>query len=95
MQPIIGATGQLSPSVSWTRPLRMGIRRTNQSGPMGPLRAPAPGMYTDQPRSGSLMSWIVTARASPGSAPSTYTGPVTGFMVAVTRDRSRNCSICA
>ncbi len=44
MQPIMGATGQLTRSVSWAITPRTGTRRTYQSSPMAPASAPAPGM---------------------------------------------------
>ena len=41
-------------------------------------RNPNPGTFATQPQSPSSISCSVTARRSPGSAPSTYTGPVSG-----------------
>src|SRR6478609_3843744 len=43
---------------------------------------PKPGMLAVQPKPDGLNSWTVTLSASPGFAPSTKTGPVTGFTLA-------------
>ena len=79
MQPIIGSTGTRRRSEITAYPSSSGICRATVWSVYRPS-APKPGSQTLQLRWIS-MSRISTRRASPGSAPSTNTGPVTRLNV--------------